>query len=147
MFPVDVQTYLMNEDIAIQDKEAFAFNGRAFLYDYAKGDFVMKDGKMIEVTGNAAVEAWLEKLIRTEKFRFKIYDNVDYAVTLEELIGSVWPRGFVEAEIKREITEAAASNTYIEALTDWAFEREDSYLHISFTYHTVEGAFEMGVEI
>lgn len=145
MFPVDVQTYLMDEDIAIQENEAFTFNGRAFLFDYKKGEFVMKDGRMVEVTGNAAIEAWLEKLIRTEKFRFKIYDEVEYAVTLEELIGSVWPRGFVEAEIKREISEAAASNPYIEALTDWAFEREDSYMHISFTYHTVEGAFKMEV--
>ena len=145
MFPVDAQTYLMDEDIVIQENEAFSFNGRAFLFDYKKGEFVMKDGKMVEVTGNAAIEAWLEKLIRTEKFRFKIYEEVEYAVTLDELIGSVWPRGFVEAEIKREISEAAASNSYIEALTDWAFEREDSYMHISFTYHTVDGAFEMGV--
>lgn len=145
MFPVDVQRYLVDEELTIQENEKFAFNGRAFLYDYTKGDFVLKDGKMVEVTGNAAIEAWLEKLIRTEKFHFRIYDNVEYAVTIEELIGSVWPRGFVDAEIKREITEAAESNAYIEALTDWAFEREDSYLHISFTYHTAEGAFNMGV--
>ena len=147
MFPADVQTYLMDEDTAIQENEAFAFNGKAFLYDYKKGEFVLEDGKMVAVTGIKAVEAWIEKLIRTEKFRFNVYENVDYAVTIEELIGSIWPRGFVEAEIKREITEAALSNTYIEALTDWKFKREDSYLYIEFTYHTVDGAFNMGVEM
>lgn len=145
MFPVDAQSYLTDEDIVIRDNDAFAFNGRTFLYDYKKRDFFMKDGKLVEVTGNAAIEAWIEKLIRTERFRFKIYNEVEYGVTLEELIGSIWPRGFVEAEIKREITEAAASNTYIEALTDWSFEREGSYLHISFVYHTAEGAFQMEV--
>lgn len=145
MFPVDAQRYLLDEDIIIRDNDTFAFNGRTFLYDYKKGDFVMEDGKLVEVTGNAAIEAWLEKLIRTERFRFKIYDKVEYGVTMEELIGNIWPRGFVEAEIKREITEAAASNTYIEALTDWSFERKGSYLHISFVYHTAEGAFEMEV--
>lgn len=147
MFPVDVQTYLTNQDVEIAENEAFAFNGKAFLYDYKKGEFVLEDGKMVEVTGVKAVEAWIEKLIRTEKFRFNVYDNVDYAVSIEELIGSTWPKGFVEAEIKREITEAAVSNTYIEDLTEWSFERDGSYLIINFTVITVEGVFEMGVSM
>lgn len=147
MFPVDVQTYLMNQDTAIEENEAFAFNGKAFLYDYKKGEFILEDGKMVAVTGIKAVEAWIEKLIRTEKFRFNVYDNVDYAVSIEELIGSTWPRGFVEAEIKREITEAAVSNTYIEDLTEWSFERDGSYLVINFTVITVEGVLEMGVSM
>lgn len=147
MFPADTQTYLQNEEDSLIENETFAFNGRTFLYDFKKGDFVIRDGKLVEVTGQKAVEAWLEKLIRTEKFRFNVYEDVEYAVTLEELIGSIWPRGFVEAEIKREITEAALSNTYIENLIDWSFERESSYLIIRFTVVMAEGAFEMAVDM
>ena len=147
MFPEDTQNYLENEELTLLDDEAFTFNGKAFLYDYQKGEFILKNGKMVEVTGNAAIEAWIEKLIRTEKFRFNVYEGVDYAVTIEELIGSIWPRGFVEAEIKREITEAALSNTYIEDLIEWSFERDGSYLIINFTVITVEGAFGMGVQM
>lgn len=147
MFPEDIEGYLENEEIALEETNTLTFNGRAFLYDYKKNDFVKRNGKLVVVTGKKAVEAWVEKLIRTEKFRFQIYDNVEYAVTIEELIGSVWPRGFVEAEIKREITEASLSNTYIEDLVEWSFEREDSYLIIRFTVVTVEGAFEMAVNM
>lgn len=147
MFPEDVQSYLENEDATLIENEALAFNGRAFLYDYKKGDFVIRDGKLVVLTGRKAVEAWIEKLIRTEKFRFEVYENVGYAVTIEELIGSVWPKGFVEAEITREITEAAVTNTYIEDLTEWEFERDGSYLNIRFTVVTVDGVFEMAVNM
>ncbi|MER2039723.1 MAG: DUF2634 domain-containing protein [Solibacillus sp.] len=147
MFPEDTESYLENEEIAIVENETLAFNGQAFLYDYQKGDFVIRDGKLVELTGQAALEAWLEKLIRTEKFRFKIYEEVDYAVTLEDLIGGVWPKGFVEAEIKREITEAAVTNTYIEDLVDWSFERDGSYLIINFTVIVAAGSFEMEVAV
>lgn len=149
MFPEDVESYLVIEENTTTLNEALTFNGRAYLFDYKKGDFVTRNGKLVVVTGKKAVEAWLEKLIRTEKFRFRIYDDggeyVEYAVTLEELIGNVWPKGFAESEIKREITEAAAGNPYIEELTEWSFERADDYLNIRFTVVTVEGAFEMVV--
>lgn len=151
MFPEDVERYLVSEENTATLNEALAFNGRAYLFDYKKGDFVIRNGKLVEVRGKKAVEAWLEKLIRTEKFRFRIYDNngeyVEYAVTIEELIGGVYPKGFAESEIKREITEAAAGNSYIEELTDWSFERDNDYLYISFTVVTVEGAFEMVVNM
>ncbi|BAK15859.1 hypothetical protein SSIL_1436 [Solibacillus silvestris StLB046] len=150
MFPEDVEIYLVNEENQTLN-EALTFNGRAYLFDYKKGDFVTRNGKLVEVRGKKAVEAWLEKLIRTEKFRFRIYeedgDYVEYAVSIEGLIGGIWPKGFAESEIKREITEAAAGNPYIEELTEWSFERNDDYLYIRFTVFTVEGAFEMVVNM
>ena len=151
MFPVNIQRYLENEDL-IYENTALPFNGRAFLFDYKNGDFLMENGRPIEVTGKRAVEAWLEKLIRTAKFRFEIYEDfegsqVDYAVTIEDLIGGVWPKGFVEAEIEREIKEAAVTNTYIDDLINWEFEREGSLLKISFTVLTILGEQRMEVTI
>ncbi|WP_413362217.1 DUF2634 domain-containing protein [Lysinibacillus sp. 3P01SB] len=145
MFPENVQEYLEEEEVILMDT-APTYNGKAFLYDFKKGDFILENGKLVQVEGLEALKIWIEKLLRTEKFRFKIYEDVEYCVTIEDLIGGVWPPGFVEAELRREITEAAITNPYIEDLIEWKFERDSSYLHIYFTVLTPEGAFEMGVD-
>lgn len=150
MFPEDIQNYVQNENLIYQP-QGHEFNGTSYLYDYKTGDFVLRDGKLVDLTGKAAIAGWLEKIIRTEKFRFKVYENVDYCVTIERLIGGIYPKGFVEAEIKREITEASLYNSYIIDLVEWSFERDKDYLIIRFTVivadHVPEGNFLLEVVI
>lgn len=144
MFPDDVDDFLENEEQEITNASA-SFNGRTFLYDFEKGDFVYKNGALVEVVGVAALRIWIEKVIRTEKFKFNIYMNEDgstetnrYGVALEDLTGSSFPAGFIESEMRRELTEAIMVNTYIEELTDWSFVREGSKLVITFTVEVTE---------
>lgn len=146
MFPTDIQTYLENEDMEIVQQETRDFNGTTFLYDFQKGDFVYRNGAPIIVEGQKALEIWIEKVIRTERFKFKVYDNAEYGVTIEDLIGSNLPYSFLDAEMKRELTEAILRNPYIENLSEWKFEREGSLWTITFTVETVDGSFEMEVE-
>ncbi|AVK82461.1 hypothetical protein C3943_02310 [Lysinibacillus sp. B2A1] len=146
MFPADVQTYLTNEDMEISERDARTFNGTTFLYDFKKGDYVYRNGAPIIVEGQKALEIWIEKVIRTERFKFRIYDNVEYGVTIEDLIGSNLPYSFLDSEMKRELTESILKNPLIENLSEWKFEREGSLWTITFTVETVDGSFEMGVE-
>lgn len=145
MFPADVQTYLENEDAAIQENETLIFNGSSFLYDFKKGDFIYNNGNPIAVKGRVALEIWIEKVIRTEKFRFKIHEEIEYGVLIEDLIGSMLPRGFIESEIRRELTEAILRNPFIEELIDWSFEVDSGEWIVGFTVISVEGSFEMEV--
>lgn len=121
-----------------EQEQAFSFNGRAFLYDYQKGDFIYKNGSPVVVEGKAAVIAWIEKVIRTEKFRFNIYKDLEYGVTIEDLIGGKFPRYFTESEIEREITEALLKNEYISSVYGWSFEYEGSNTIVNFSV-TIEG--------
>ncbi|MGG2053110.1 DUF2634 domain-containing protein [Lysinibacillus pakistanensis] len=146
MFPADVQTYLTNEDMEISERDARTFNGTTFLYDFKKGDYVYRNGAPIIVQGQKALEIWIEKVIRTERFKFKIYDNVEYGVTIEDLIGSNLPYSFLDSEMKRELTESILKNPFIENLSEWKFEREGSLWTITFTVESVYGSFEMEVE-
>lgn len=146
MFPADVQTYLTNEDMEISERDARTFNGTTFLYDFKKGDYVYRNGAPIIVEGQKALEIWIEKVIRTERFKFKIYDNVEYGVTIEDLIGSNLPYSFLDSEMKRELTESILKNPFIENLSEWKFEREGSLWTITFTLESVYGSFEMEVE-
>lgn len=144
MFPEDVTEYIANEEL-INDRSVPAFNGRSFLYDFKKGDFVYKNGAPIEVTGMKALRVWIEKVIRTERFRFKIYEEIEYGVSIEDLIGSMLPRGFTESELKRELTESILLNPIVEELTDWAFDINGSEWRITFTVVTIDDAFVMEV--
>lgn len=145
MFPTDIQQYLVNEEVEFDESNGHQFNGKTYLYDFEKGDFVYKNGAPVEVTGREALKMWIDKVIRTEKFRFKIYENVDYPVQLEDLIGSTLPYGFIESEFKRELSEAILRNPYIKNLTNWNFERDGSRWRIAFEVITDDETFRMEV--
>ena len=129
-------------DLTEEEQETgFPFNGKSFLYDYEKGDFVYKNGAPVVVEGKAAIIAWIEKTIRTEKYRFNVHKDIDYGVTIEDLIGGRFPREFTESEIEREITEALLKNEYILDVSEWAFEYEGSTMIISFSVTLDEESF------
>lgn len=117
--------------------------GKSFLYDFDKGDFVFKNGKMIEIHGLETLKQWILKVLKTERFRFRIYKDIPYGVTLEDLIGSSLPRAFIEAEIKREVTASLLEHTHIQEIQEWQFSHDGKWMRIKFRVVTVEGAFEI----
>lgn len=117
--------------------------GMSFLYDFDKGDFVYRDGKLVELYGVDSLKMWIMKVMKTERFRFRVYDDTEYGITLEDLIGSNLPRAFVEAEIKREVTETLTSHAHIDEVRGWEFERDGKWMRVKFTvisptYNTFE---------
>lgn len=114
--------------------------GKTFLYDFKSGEFVLKDGKPVEVTGKKAIEIWIEKILRTQKFRWGIYENVDYGTTIEDLIvGNSYPKNFLESELKREISQEVIKHPRIESLSDWSFTVEKEKLKVAFTVNLING--------
>lgn len=109
---------------------------RCFLYDFEKCDFVFSDGKIVEVTGKEALKVWIEKIIRTEKFKFKVYlkENKDeYGITIMNLLtGKKYPTGFLESELKREIKNALIKSPYIKDVYDFSINSYKYKAHIYF---------------
>lgn len=105
---------------------------KTYLFDFDKGDFVIRDGKLIECDGVEAIKVWIEKILRTEKGRFKIYDNTDYGCHLEDLIiGNSYTMEFIEAELKREIEDALLLNPQISAVSNFKILREKNSLTVT----------------
>ena len=108
-----------------------SFGTRSFLFDFDLGDFVVRDGKLIECDGLDAIKVWIEKILRTEKGRFKIYDETEYGARLEDLIvGNNYSLAFIESELKREIEEALLQNPQIGAVTNMKITREINSLTV-----------------
>ncbi|MCG8501408.1 MAG: DUF2634 domain-containing protein [Firmicutes bacterium] len=111
-----------------------AATGKSFLFDFGAGDFVLQDGKLVEVTGSDALKMWIEKMLRTEKNRFEIYQDTDYGVSIEDvIIGQRYEQSFIESEIKREISEALIKHPLVRRISNFSIKREDTRAVVGFT--------------
>ncbi len=121
--------------------------GKAYKYDFKKGDFVIKDGRLVEVEGKEAIKIWIEKILRTEKFKFKIYE--EYGVGIGALTkGKKIPFFFIQSELKREITESLKKHPEINNIEGFKLEQNSSLLTISFKVDLKDGEYvEMEVNI
>ena len=117
MFPNSTDIMIPNENIAS--------NGtKSYLFDFASGDFVVRDGKLIKCNGIDAIKVWIEKILRTEKGRYTIYADTEYGCHLEDLIiGNSYTVEFIEAELKREIEDALKQNSQIKSVTNFQIIR------------------------
>lgn len=134
MFP----TLDLDNVIEKMEQEERQIQGKTFLYDFEKGDFVVKDGRLVEVSGKEAIKVWIEKILRTEKFKFEIYkkdEEIDeYGTTIKELIqGRKLPQFFLQSELRREIEEALQKHNEIERIEDFRTEQNFATLEIYFT--------------
>ena len=115
------------------DESKLSSGTKTFLFDFNIGDFALRDGKLIECDGIDAIKVWIEKILRTEKDRYKIYDNTEYGCHLEDLIiGNSYTAEFIEAELKREIEDALKQNPYDKT-------RGSKGAYIRYLRYTVDG--------
>lgn len=124
-------------DLNVTAAEDTAASGKSFLFDFTSGDFVMRNGSLAECDGTNAIKVWIEKILRTEKGRFKIYDDTEYGCRLEDLlIGSSYSAAFIEAELKREIEDALLQNPNISAVANFSLERTASGITVCLEVET-----------
>ena len=69
-------------DITFDGETKSSSGTKSYLFDFDRGDFVVRDGKLIECDGIDAIKVWIEKILRTEKGRYPIYDNTEYGCHL-----------------------------------------------------------------
>ncbi len=111
-----------------------------FAFDFAVGDFVMKNGAPVVLTGIDALKLWIQKCIRTQLDRYSIYKGKRYGVNIEDLvIGKSYGLDFAESELRREIETALLQNEDIQSMSAFSVERSKSMLTIHFTLITSYG--------
>lgn len=119
------------DDVIIQN-DIILDRGINFLYDFNLGDLVLKDGKFIELTGDAAVVFWIEKTLRTEYERATVYQNTGYGTTLEVLRGSVLPKEIARNMLESNIKNSLLTHERINSINNFTFQQENDKVTISF---------------
>ena len=126
----------VNYDFETEEENLVAMQstkiGRTPLYDFDRGRYVVRDGKIIECTQKEAVRQWVGFLVKTAADKFDVYDGTDFGTYIENYIGYK-DTAFVASEIKREVEEKALDNRAIESIEDFQFKKEGDKLTISLT--------------
>lgn len=124
-------------DIPTQASAATDY-GKELAFDFAKGDFIYEDGKPKVVEGIEAFKIWIEKTVRTARYRWPIY-SFAYGCELEDVIGYDIPRAVLESEIPRVLREALIYDNRIEDVRDFVIERGGDWLKVTFAVVTTLG--------
>lgn len=129
-------------DTALAQTETSAQTGtKSYLFDFNKGDFVVRDGKLVECDGMDALKVWIEKILKTEKGRYRIYDGTGYGCQLEDLIiGNTYTLEFTEAELKREVEEAILKNPLVISVSNFTLTKTANALTIQIEVKTNDTA-------
>lgn len=113
---------------------------KTFDFDFQAGEFRMKNGNPVVLTGIDALKLWIQKCIRTQLNRYSIYKGRQYGANVEDLVfGKSYNFDFAESELRREIETALLQNEDIQSMSSFSVKRAGSTLDISFTLITVCG--------
>ncbi|MFD3271527.1 DUF2634 domain-containing protein [Paenibacillus dendritiformis] len=117
-----------------------------FLWDFSTGDFVLNDGKLIELSGIDYLKVWIQKILRTVKNSL-IYAGTEYGSEHHSLIGRNFHPEFSRSEYERMIREALIQNDAITQVDGFLFSQNGARLTIEFTVYSIYGEATEGVVV
>ena len=138
--------YAMDEEVTEEVTSESVTIGRTPLFDFETGQYVIRDGKVVECTQEEAIRQWVGFLIKTPAERFEVYKDTEFGTYIHNLIG--WKDvGFVASEIKRELEENCIENRAISGIKNFDVTKNGGAIHINMTVITNEDEVEVSVDV
>lgn len=125
-------------DLPLFQEYAWDFERDCFIYDV--------NGRHILLTGNPALEVWIYKALKTERFEYLAY-SWQYGIELKPFIGKVMGVQERYSELRRVITECLMVNPYIRSIDSFSITPENraELIRVHITLTTVYGEVEINV--
>lgn len=118
--------------------------GIDFLFDYSTGQHSMKNAVLVECTTLQGIQQFIQNVLRTKVNAYKVYTEGEteaFGISIYDYLGyRTLPMGYINSELKREVTEQLLKHPLIIEVTDWIGTREKRGLHISFTVKLNDGS-------
>ena len=96
---------------------------KEYAWDFETDKFIYDDNSNhILLTGNAALEVWIYKALKTERFDYLAY-SWQYGIELKPFIGKVMSVQERYSELKRVITECLMVNPYIKSIDSFNIDQ------------------------
>lgn len=126
------------DDLPLFQEYAWDFERDRFLYDAS--------GRHILLTENPALEVWIYKALKTERFEYLAY-SWQYGIELKPFIGKVMGVQERYSELRRVITECLMVNPYIKSIDSFSITPENraELVRVHITLTTVYGEVEINV--
>lgn len=117
--------------------------GYDFLFNYETGQHIMKNAVLVECNTIQGVQQFIQNVLRTKINSYKVYTEGEteaFGISIYDYIGQrSFPLGYLNSELKREVTEQLLKHPLIASVIDWKGTREKRGLHISFTVTLADG--------
>ena len=55
-------------------------------FDFQKGDFIIINGRPKMTVGRERIKNWVQKILNTQKGRYKIYNGTGYGINIEDTL-------------------------------------------------------------
>ena len=125
-------------DLPLFQEYAWDFERDCFLYDV--------NGRHILLTRNPALEVWIYKALKTERFEYLVY-SWQYGIELKPFIGKVMGVQERYSELRRVVTECLMVNPYIKSIDSFSITPESraELVRVHITLTTVYG--EVGINV
>ena len=125
-------------DLPLFQEYAWDFEHDRFLYDV--------HGRHILLSGNPALEVWIYKALKTERFEYLAY-SWQYGIELKPFIGKVMGVQERSSELRRVVTECLMVNPYIRSIDSFSITQENraELVRVHITLTTVYGEVKINV--
>ena len=125
-------------DLPLFQEYAWDFERDCFLYDV--------NGRHILLSGNPALEVWIYKALKTERFEYLAY-SWQYGIELKPFIGKVMGVQERYSELRRVITECLMVNPYIRSIDSFSITPENraELVRVRITLTTAYGEVKINV--
>lgn len=137
MFPDD---FIENTTTENETEEV----GIDFIFDYSTGQHIMKNAVLTECTTLQSVQQYIQNVLRTKINSYKVYtegETETFGISIYEYLGQrKLPMGYLNSELKREVSENLLKHPLIVAVSKWVGKREKQGLNISFTVTLTDGS-------
>lgn len=117
--------------------------GCDLLFDYDTGQHIMKNAVLVECTTIQGVQQFIQNVLRTQANMYSVYvkgETETFGISIYDYLGQrSLPLGYLNSELKREVTEQLLKHPLIVNVNDWKGTRKKRGLHISFTVTLIDG--------
>lgn len=109
-----------------------------YAWDFEHDCFIFENGAHKIVYENEALKVWIYKTLKTERWRYRAYDNA-YGIELEQFIGKTTNTAINALAVERYVAEALLINPYIKSIDNITFTNEADVLEFTIKLTTVYG--------
>ena len=124
------------DDLPLFKEYAWDFETDKFRYD--------GNGNHILLTGNDALEVWIYKALKTERFSYLAY-SWGYGIELKPFVGKVMSVQERYSELRRVIVECLMVNPYIKSIDSVKFSQDGPSVTCNITLTSIYGGVSMDV--
>ena len=117
--------------------------GCDFLFNYETGQHIMKNAVLVECNTIQGVQQFIQNVLRTKINSYKVYTEDEteaFGISIYDYLGQrSLPLGYLNSELKREVTELLLKHPLINEVKDWCGKRNRRGLEICFTTVLTDG--------